>query len=172
MFEGYLSYNIVLGLFLFYFIIFNCVFILFIFLFSPFLPLHIYYGFQFNVFRRFLSVQMNESPFLVPSLELFLSVFSNSNVFVFILPYYIISYYYPLEACLFSDEPQKGSGSGKEGSGEELESIEGEVTIIKIYYMRKIYIFNKKKRRDRKGKDLCLCNTKYSLVIFKTTDRG
>lgn len=85
---------------------------------------------------------MNESPFLVPSLELFLSVFSNSNVFIFILPYYIVFYYYPLEACLFSNESQKGSGSGKEGSGEELESIEGEVTIIKIYYMRKIYIFN------------------------------
>lgn len=92
---------------------------------------------------------MNESPFLVPSLELFLFVFSNFNVLVFILPCFIIFYYYPLEECLFSNEQQKGSGSGREGSKEELERIGGEVTIIKIYYMRKIYIFNKKKGEKR-----------------------
>lgn len=66
---------------------------------------------------------MNESPFLVPSLELFLFVFSNFNVLVFILPYFIIFYYYPLEACLFSNEQEKGSGSGREGSKEELERV-------------------------------------------------
>lgn len=56
-----------------------------------------------------MCVQMSGSLFLVPSLGLFFCFFvlSNYNVLAFILMY-IIFYYYPLEASLFSKEGQKG----------------------------------------------------------------
>lgn len=51
---------------------------------------------------------------------LFLSfVLSYSVVLVFALSYYLF-YYYSLEACLFSDERQKGVDLDWEGCGEEL----------------------------------------------------
>lgn len=51
--------------------------------------------------------------------------------FVFVL---FSFYYYSLEACLFSNERQKGTGSGW-GGGEELGGEVGE-TVISIYYGR------------------------------------
>jgi hypothetical protein len=64
--------------------------------------LHIYYGFQCSGFMEVFGVQTNGSLILVPSLVLFsfsFSVLSSSHVLVFILSYYILFYYYTLEAC-------------------------------------------------------------------------
>lgn len=76
----------------------------------------------------------------VPSLGLFstcLSILSNSDrlviaVFYNILIYYIIFYYYPLDAYLFSNETEKRSSSRCEGRWEELGVKRGK-TIIRIY---------------------------------------
>lgn len=79
--------------FLFYFIIV-------LFSFYPTDPLHIYYVFQFSVFMRFISLQV--SGFWFFSLTLFiLFVLSNSEVLEF---YFILLYYYLIEAFLFSKE--------------------------------------------------------------------
>jgi hypothetical protein len=50
--------------------------------------------------------------------------------FYFIL-YFILFYYYPLEACLFSDEKQKGGGSYGRVGGEELGGVEGGRSVIR-----------------------------------------
>jgi hypothetical protein len=68
----------------------------------------------------------------MPPHGLFSSVLCSSNVLVFVSS---VFFYTPLEACLFSER----------GSGEELRGVEGGKTIIKIYYMRKKSIFNKRK---------------------------
>lgn len=64
---------------------------------------------------------------------LLLSVLSNSNVLVFVLPYYI--FLLSLEACLFLMIQQ---------GGEELAEAKGGKTTIRIYYVRGKPIFNKK----------------------------
>lgn len=56
-------------------------------------------------------------------------VLFDSNEF-FVL-FYILFYSHPLEACLFSNESQKGGGSGWEGSGEEWKGVER--MIIRIH---------------------------------------
>ena len=53
---------------------------------------------------------------------------------VFIVLFYIllnVLIYYPLEACLFSNEKQKGSGSKWERRGQELGIVEGGKIVIK-----------------------------------------
>jgi hypothetical protein len=58
-----------------------------------------YYGFQFSIFMRFLSVQMSDSLIFMPSFRLIsfcLLVMSNSSVIT-----------YALEACLFSNDKKK-----------------------------------------------------------------
>lgn len=42
---------------------------------------------------------------------LLLFVLSHFNTFVFVLSYYILCYYFPLEFCLFSNKRQKVDGS-------------------------------------------------------------
>lgn len=84
--------------YIFYFIL--ILFINFILSFYPTDPLHIYYVFQFSVFMRFKSLQV--SGFWFFSLTLFiLFVLSNSEVLEF---YFILLYYYLIEAFLFSKE--------------------------------------------------------------------
>jgi hypothetical protein len=49
--------------------------------------------------------------------NLFLGLFSSVcffDVLVFVLLYFVLFYYYPIQAHLFSNERQKGSGSGWE----------------------------------------------------------
>lgn len=41
----------------------------------------------------------------------FMFVLSHFNTFVFVLSYYILCYYFPLEFCLFSNKRQKVDGS-------------------------------------------------------------
>lgn len=86
----------------------NSVF-LFHFIYVFFLPFHstgtlgIYYGLQFCDFMRFLYMQMSESLFLVPFLELFsfyLFILYYFNVLVFILSH-IISHYIIFLKLLF-----------------------------------------------------------------------
>lgn len=43
---------------------------------------------------------------------------------------------------------KKGGDLKGSGGGEELEEIEGDKTIIRIYYMRKDYILNKRERNN------------------------
>ena len=45
---------------------------------------------------------------------------------------FILFYYYPLEACLFSNERQKGGRSRGEKGGEELTGVEGRGTTTRI----------------------------------------
>ena len=87
------------------------------------MALHIHYSFPFSVFMVFLSVQTSGSLILVPSLGFFsfcLFILSNSDVIGFVCLFYpvtfyfVIFYYYPLEACLFSNERQKGIQIGEE----------------------------------------------------------
>jgi hypothetical protein len=85
---------------------------------------------------EFLSVIIRRSLILMPPLGLFLFsllILSNLNVSVFVWFYYILFYYYPLEAC----ERQKGSGSDGRRKGEELGGVEGGKTVSWIYYCRK-----------------------------------
>ena len=71
---------------------------------------------------------------------------SSFDVMVLFFSCYILYYYYPLEACSFLMRRKKGSGSGWEGSGEELGGVEGGETIIGIYCMKKESIFNKRQK--------------------------
>lgn len=67
------------------------------------------------------------SLFLVPSVGIFslcLFVLFKSDVVVFVLSYFILSYCYPSEASLFSKESQKGCGTRGRGGREELEGVE------------------------------------------------
>lgn len=82
------------------------------------------------------SVQASGSVFR-PSLGLFsfrFFVLYHSDVLVFILSCYI--YYYPTEACIFSNERQNWGGSGWEGSGGES-GVGGGETVIRRYCVRK-----------------------------------
>lgn len=55
---------------------------------------------------------------------------------VFVLPYFTLFYYYPIEAYWFSNERQKGVDPDGRGHEKELEKIEGGETIIRSYYAR------------------------------------
>jgi hypothetical protein len=45
---------------------------------------------------------------------------------------FVLLFYYPLEACLFSNERQKGGRSRGEKGGEELTGVEGRGTTTRI----------------------------------------
>lgn len=49
-----------------------------------------------------------------------------------------------------SNQPAVWELMGREGVGEELGEVEGGETIIKIYYMRKMSIFSKRKNGRKK----------------------
>lgn len=67
----------------------------------------LFYGLQFSVLTEFLSLQMSRYLTPEPSLGLFsFCSFVLSNFEVIVLLCFI---YYPLEACFFSSERQKGS---------------------------------------------------------------
>lgn len=96
---------------------------------------------------EFLSVIISRSVILMPLLGLFsfcLSVLSNSNVLGFVWFYYILFYYYPVEA----HESQKSSESNGRRRGEEPEGVEVGKTVIRIYYYKKEYIYNKWEKRS------------------------
>lgn len=63
----------------------------------------------------------------------------------FCLICYILLYYYPLDACLFFWWESEWDGSRWEGKWGKLGAVEGEKTVIRIYYMGKS-IFNKRKK--------------------------
>jgi hypothetical protein len=52
--------------------------------------------------------------------------------------------YHPLEACFCFLRDRKGVDPDWEGSGEELEVIEGGENVIRIYYVRKNILVDKK----------------------------
>lgn len=67
----------------------------------------------------------------------------------FVLSYYILFYNYPLEACLFSKERQKESGSQWEGKWEETGRSTGRENCNQdLLSEGKKSIFNKKKRKE------------------------
>lgn len=54
-----------------------------------------------------------------------------------------------LDTYLFSNETEKEDmDSGRWGGGEDLGCVEGEETVIKIYYMKKIYSQKKNKKQN------------------------
>ena len=59
--------------------------------------------------------------------------------------HFLFHFRYPLEACLFSNERQKGSGSRQERGWGGAESSKEE-TVIRVYYVRIESIFNKRKK--------------------------
>ena len=59
--------------------------------------------------------------------------------------YFVIFGCYLLEACSFLMRDRKGVDLEGRRGGEDLGRVEGEETIIRIYYMRKESIFNKRK---------------------------
>ena len=81
--------------------------------------------------------------FLVPSLGLFflLFVLSSPDAIVFVSSVCILTlfYYCHLEACLFSNKRQKDIGFRWKGKWEVLSGAEGRNTVIRIYYVKKIY---------------------------------
>ena len=91
--------------------------------------------------------------FAVSSLGLFLFVLTNSKLLL--LTYLIIFYFIvlPLEACLFSNERQKGSGSGWEmrwgGTGRSRGKENHNQDIL---WEKHIYIFNKRRGEPTTGK--------------------
>lgn len=98
-FQGSLSHcdmSRLFGLFYFFckfYLIFLFSFISFSFSFYHTGHLYTYYSFQLSNFKGFLSVQMDESLFLVLSLGLlffFSLLLSNFSVFIFLLFYYIL----------------------------------------------------------------------------------
>lgn len=77
-------------------------------------PLATYYGFQFCVFRAFLSVYKNGSWILVLPLELFsfcLSSLMLTAGICFYLLQFVVLYQYPLKACFFYNEKKKKNKS-------------------------------------------------------------
>lgn len=103
------------------------------------------YGFHFNFSMGFLVVQMSGLPFFGPSLRQFcFCLFCPILIhyFYFIL-YYIISML-PLDVHLFYHERQKVLGSRREGRQRSIGRSRGNGTIIRIYYIRKEYILNKR----------------------------
>lgn len=85
--------------------------------------------------------------FLCPLLGSFLFVYFvqfQLTSFYFILFFY----YYLLEICLFSNEKQNWSGSGRERRWEELGVVKGGETIIRVYYMRKNNLFSMKGKKS------------------------
>lgn len=48
-----------------------------------------------------------------------------------------------LGGCSFLKRKQKGTGSGREGRWEGLRGVEKGETVVGMYHMRKVYIFNK-----------------------------
>jgi hypothetical protein len=69
---------------------------------------------------------MSGSLFIMPPLRLFFLRFG------LILMCFVLLFYYPLEACLFSNERQKGGRSRGEKGGEELTGVEGRGTTTRI----------------------------------------
>lgn len=130
--EGSLSHNVISGLFL------SFVFKFYLFLFFLLSYWYFAYGFQVYVSMEFLSLHTSVSLHLYLVFVHFLGLFSfcflvlsYSNLFLLALYYYILSYYYPLDACLFLR--QKGGGfrwDRKWGVG-------GGKIIIRIYCMKK-----------------------------------
>ena len=51
---------------------------------------------------------------------------------------------YLLEACCFLMRHRKGMDPEGKGGEEEVEGVEGEETVIRIYCMREEFVFNKK----------------------------
>ena len=70
---------------------------------------------------------------------------------VFVLSYYILLL--SLSILFFSNEKQKGSGSGQKRSMEELGEAECGETVIRIYYVKGKSILKKEGEEDYK-KDL------------------
>lgn len=77
-------------------------------------------------------------------------LFALCNSDTFALFYFILfSYYYHSEACLFSNERGKGSGSGQEECGEQVGEAEEGETMSRIYYVReKITILNRRQKEE------------------------
>jgi len=85
--------------------------------------------------------------------------------------YLIISYYYPIDVCSFSNERQKrGVDLDRRGNGEELGGIQGGETVIRIYYVTKNR-FSIKELKDKTN--LCTRSAKAKNVsqscLIKTT---
>lgn len=101
---------------------------------SPRLPL-------FKVLMGFLSRLI-----LGTSLGLFsfcLFVLSNSDVIVFVYLFYFVIFL--LKACSFLTGDRKGVSADRTGGGEELGGVEGVKTANRIHYVKKEFIFNKRK---------------------------
>lgn len=92
-----------------------------------------------------------------------LFILSYPNMLGFVSSYAIFNYY-PLEDHLFSNGSQKGINSDGRKSGWELGGVEGDKTLIRIYYERGKPLFSIK-LKIRKGN-----NIKASLESKKTED--
>lgn len=77
----------------------------------------------------------------LPSVVFYLS----SVGFWFCCCFFILYFYYPLDACVFSNERQKGVDPNGRRNGKELGRVEGEETVIRIYCIKN-NIFNKRKQ--------------------------
>lgn len=74
----------------------------------------------------------------------YLYLLSYSDALVFALYYYVFFNQYPLAVCFLLRDGKKEVPDGRR-CGNELGGAEEEETIIRIYYVRKIAIFNKRK---------------------------
>lgn len=79
----------------------------------------------------------------------FLSVYLPCATLICLLYFILFSYYYHSEACLFSNERGKGSGSGQEECGEQVGEAEEGETMSRIYYVReKITLLNRRQKEE------------------------
>lgn len=123
---------------------------------GPRLVLYIYIMISSYVFMEFLSVWTGKSLVLLPSLELFgMFVLSASNVLAFALSLYIIIltilfliilYYIFNSDCFLIRGRKRVDMDGRVGE-EELEGAEWEEPLVRIYYMRKNFYLNSRKRK-------------------------
>lgn len=73
-----------------------------------------------------------------------LFLWSYSDALVFVLSMFSSINQYPLAVCFLLRDRKREAPDGRR-CGNELGGVEEEETIIRIYYVRKIAIFNKRK---------------------------
>lgn len=141
-FWGSLSHSVLLELLQLIFK--NIIYIFFLLSFYPMDILCIYDGFQFSIFihetqectNKWVSVSCDFSS----TLFLLFACFAQFYVLIFLSSDYIVSYYYPLQACLSSNERLREGRSGWV-VGRETSRSRRKETIIWICHMRKKFYF-------------------------------
>ena len=70
-------------------------------------------------------------------------------VLLYLIMFYFVEFRcYLIEACSFLMRSRNGGDLEEQGGREDMRRVEGEKTIIKVYFMRKETIFNLKRKEN------------------------